>query len=299
MPESLRPLLESCIGETLDDLHNRQTCVTRFSPEASDEGISEKCRSKDVTLAHIGSSFFMLVVEGVALDAIPIFRFEFIADHLDKNFLDSEEQLKALSDMRHHQTVRSRTSRCKESVEGAKREQTLGQAMTFVSKVWFPTPSFRVPEISDYRGGKATVPAIDPIFPLAMEYTGHEGDPSSNHKRKYKEEVAMQPNSFRLKGRNGENLRLKKQLEVTILEASKVREELDSALAEVSELKGSIPTKREAAMQEFLGSQAFCHAIRPHCTREIQLEKRKWMAILERYDDGNIIDKYHEEMEEY
>lgn len=110
----------------------------------------------------------------------------------------------------------------------------------------------------------------------------------------------------RLRGRNGENLRLKlqlemtkKQLEETILEASKVREELDSAMAEVYELKKSIPTKREATIQEFLCSQAFCHAIRPHYTQEIQLEKRKWMAILERYDNGSIIDKYHEKMEEY
>ncbi|KAB2612201.1 hypothetical protein D8674_041706 [Pyrus ussuriensis x Pyrus communis] len=37
----------------------------------------------------------------------------------------------------------------------------------------------------------------------------------------------------------------------------------------------------------------------PHYTQEIQLEKRKWMAILERYDNGSIINKYHEEMEEY
>ncbi|CAN6725522.1 unnamed protein product [Malus baccata var. baccata] len=62
-----------------------------------------------------------------------------------------------------------------------------------------------------------------------------------------------------LKRRNGENLRLKvqleatkKQLKTTMLEVSKVKGELDSALVEVSELKSSIPTKKEAAVKEFL-----------------------------------------------
>ncbi|CAN6547012.1 unnamed protein product [Malus baccata var. baccata] len=62
-----------------------------------------------------------------------------------------------------------------------------------------------------------------------------------------------------LKRRNGENVRLKKQLEVTkeqlettILEVSKVKRELDSALVEVSGLKMSIPTEKDAAVQEFL-----------------------------------------------
>ncbi|CAN6573607.1 unnamed protein product [Malus baccata var. baccata] len=73
-----------------------------------------------------------------------------------------------------------------------------------------------------------------------------------------------------LKRRNGENLRLKvqleatkKQLETTMLEVSKVKEELDSALVEVSELKSSIPAEKEAAVNEFLGSQAFLHVLRP------------------------------------
>ncbi|KAM1339186.1 hypothetical protein ACFX2H_037743 [Malus domestica] len=56
---------------------------------------------------------------------------------------------------------------------------------------------------------------------------------------------------------------------------------LDGALVEDSELKRSILTKREAAVQKYLGSQAFHHAIRPHCTREVHFEKRKWMAVLE------------------
>ncbi|KAB2605354.1 hypothetical protein D8674_005071 [Pyrus ussuriensis x Pyrus communis] len=75
-----------------------------------------------------------------------------------------------------------------------------------------------------------------------------------------------------LKRRNGENVRFKKQLEMTekqlettILEVSKVKWELDSALVEVSGLKRSIPTKMNAAVQEFLGSQAFHNASKPHC----------------------------------
>ncbi|CAN6707267.1 unnamed protein product [Malus baccata var. baccata] len=109
-----------------------------------------------------------------------------------------------------------------------------------------------------------------------------------------------------LKRRNGENLRLKvqleatkKQLETTMLEVSKVKGQLDSALVEVSELKSSIPTEKEAAVKEFLGSQAFLHVLRPRCTREVHFEKRKWMAVLDRYDDGNVLRKYREEIDEH
>ncbi|KAM1035085.1 hypothetical protein ACFX2A_039286 [Malus domestica] len=109
-----------------------------------------------------------------------------------------------------------------------------------------------------------------------------------------------------LKRRNGENVRLKKQLEATkeqlettILEVSKVKGELDSALVEVSGLKMSILTERDAAVQEFLGSQAFHDAFRPHYIRAANFEKRKWMAFLERYDNGNIIRKYRDEIDEY
>ncbi|RXH95512.1 hypothetical protein DVH24_008012 [Malus domestica] len=73
---------------------------------------------------------------------------------------------------------------------------------------------------------------------------------------------------------------------------------LDGALVEDSELKRSILTKREAAVQKYLGSQAFHHAIRPHCTREVHFEKRKWMAVLERYDDGKI-DEYRQKGETF
>ncbi|CAN6717305.1 unnamed protein product [Malus baccata var. baccata] len=109
-----------------------------------------------------------------------------------------------------------------------------------------------------------------------------------------------------LKRRNGENLRLKvqleatkEQLETTMLEVSKVKGELDSALVEVSELKSSIPTEKEIAVKEFLGSQAFLHVLRPRCTREVHFEKRKWMAVLDRYDDGSVLRKYHEEIDEH
>ncbi|KAM2561347.1 hypothetical protein TB1_012424 [Malus domestica] len=47
-------------------------------------------------LANIGSSSLMSVGDGVVCDAVPIFRSEFIADHLVQNLLDSEKQLEAL-----------------------------------------------------------------------------------------------------------------------------------------------------------------------------------------------------------
>ncbi|CAN6546984.1 unnamed protein product [Malus baccata var. baccata] len=109
-----------------------------------------------------------------------------------------------------------------------------------------------------------------------------------------------------LKRRNGENLRLKvqleatkKQLETTMLEVSKVKGELDSALVEVFKLKSRIPTEKEAAVKEFLGSQAFLHVLRPRCTREVHFEKRKWMVVLDRYVDGSVLRKYREEIDEH
>ncbi|CAN6680697.1 unnamed protein product [Malus baccata var. baccata] len=109
-----------------------------------------------------------------------------------------------------------------------------------------------------------------------------------------------------LKRRNGEKLRFKvqleatkKQLETTMLEVSKVKRELDSALVEVSELKSSIPTEKEAAVKEFLGSQAFLHVLRPRCTWEVHFEKRKWMTVLDHYDDGSVLRKYREEIDEH
>ncbi|CAN6552480.1 unnamed protein product [Malus baccata var. baccata] len=88
-----------------------------------------------------------------------------------------------------------------------------------------------------------------------------------------------------LKRQNGENVRLKKQLEatkeqleITILEVSKVKGELESALVEVSGLKRSIPTEKDATVQEFLCSQAFHNTFRPHCIRAANFEKKKWMG---------------------
>ncbi|RXH72315.1 hypothetical protein DVH24_034117 [Malus domestica] len=91
----------------------------------------------------------------------------------------------------------------------------------------------------------------------------------------------------------------KKQLEVATLEVSKVRGELDGALVEISELEKSIPTEREAAVQEYLSSSTFHLAIKPHCAQEARFEKRKWMAVLDRYDDGSILRKYHEDIDEH
>ncbi|CAN6718976.1 unnamed protein product [Malus baccata var. baccata] len=108
------------------------------------------------------------------------------------------------------------------------------------------------------------LPTINPIFPPVREHIGQKGDPSSSSEGKDKEEVMAEyhdrlQEAERCKRRNGENLRLKvqleaikKQLETTMLEVSKVKGELDSALVEVSELKSSIPAEKEAAVNEFL-----------------------------------------------
>ncbi|RXH80364.1 hypothetical protein DVH24_041511 [Malus domestica] len=103
--------------------------------------------------------------------------------------------------------------------------------------------------------------------------------------------------AIRLKDENFETT--KEQLETTIIEVSKVKGELYSALVEVSGLKMSIPTERDAAVQEFLGSQAFHDAFRPRCIRAANFEKRIWMAVLECYDNGSIIRKYRDEMDKY
>ncbi|RXI05161.1 hypothetical protein DVH24_006418 [Malus domestica] len=98
-------------------------------------------------------------------------------------------------------------------------------------------------------------------------------------------------NAIHLKDENFESLKMRN--------GENVKRELDSALVKVSGLKRSIPTERDAAVQEFLGSQAFHDAFRPHCIRVANFEKRKWMAVLERYDNGGIIRKYHDEIDEY
>ncbi|CAN6685345.1 unnamed protein product [Malus baccata var. baccata] len=152
---------------------------------------------------------------------------------------------------------------------------------------------------------------INPIFLPTIKSTDQEGGPSCSRKRKYKEEVgnihwkdlkvAMQPSSFRkmskavadairlkdenfesLKMQNDENVRLKKQLEAT-------KEQLETTILEVSKM--SIPTERDSVVQEYIGSQAFHDDFRPHI-RVANFEKKKLMAVLERYDNGSIIRKY-------
>ncbi|KAB2610827.1 hypothetical protein D8674_018859 [Pyrus ussuriensis x Pyrus communis] len=103
---------------------------------------------------------------------------------------------------------------------------------------------------------------IDLIFPPVMEYTAQEGDLDFSRKRKYKEKDGSIP---------WKDLKLKKNL----------------------------PIERDATVREFLCSQTFRHVIRPHCARKVQLEKSKWMAILDRYDGGGIIDRYCAEIEEH
>ncbi|KAB2603205.1 hypothetical protein D8674_004210 [Pyrus ussuriensis x Pyrus communis] len=173
---------------------------------------------------------------------------------------------------------------------------------------------------------------IDPIFLPAIEHIGQESDHGFSHKKNHKEEDGNVPwkdlkvfwcyfaisllsplyyffgnddhlvmqvmteyndrlrederykaklkenKQLRLTRWNGENVKLKKLFEAT---------------------KKYIQTEREVAMQEFLGFHAFHHAFRPHCTREVHFEKRKWMVILERYDNRCIIRNHREEIDEY
>ncbi|CAN6546973.1 unnamed protein product [Malus baccata var. baccata] len=78
-----------------------------------------------------------------------------------------------------------------------------------------------------------------------------------------------------LKRRNGENMRLKKKLEVT-------KKQFETII-----------------LEEFLGSLSFHDAFRPHCIRVANFEKRKWMVVLGHYDNGSIIQQYGDEMDEY
>ncbi|KAM1807632.1 hypothetical protein ACFX11_030611 [Malus domestica] len=119
-------------------------------------------------------------------------------------------------------------------------------------------------------------------YKVKFQENKHFVDDARKKSKAWTEVVQLKNQTLeRLKRRNDENLLLKKQLEATILEASKVRGEQDSALAEVSELNKSLLAEREAVVWEFLGTQAFRHVIMPHCAREIWLKKRKWIAILE------------------
>ncbi|CAN6719972.1 unnamed protein product [Malus baccata var. baccata] len=173
------------------------------------------------------------------------------------------------------------------------------------------------------------LPTINPIFPPVREHIGQEGDPSSSSKSKDKEKVGSVPwkdlkvvmaeyhdrlrEAERCKVKLKENKQLVNDARKTskaLAEAIQVKDqhfeslkrrngELDSALVEVSELKSRIPTEKEAAVKEFLGSQAFLHVLRPRCTQEVHFEKRKWMVVLDRYDDGSVLRKYREQIDEH
>ncbi|XP_050102154.1 uncharacterized protein LOC126582175 [Malus sylvestris] len=118
------------------------------------------------------------------------------------------------------------------------------------------------------------------------------------YKAKLKENKQLVDEARRNKGLLTQALQLKDET-MESLEVSKVRGELDGALVEISELEKSIPTEREAAVQEYLSSSTFHLAIKPHCAQEARFEKRKWMAVLDRYDDGSILRKYHEDIDEH
>ncbi|RXH97985.1 hypothetical protein DVH24_010310 [Malus domestica] len=114
------------------------------------------------------------------------------------------------------------------------------------------------------------------------------------YKAKLKENKQLVDEARRNKGLLTQALQLKDET----MESLK-RGELDGALVEISELEKSIPTEREAAVQEYLSSSTFHLAIKPHCAQEARFEKRKWMAVLDRYDDGSILRKYHEDIDEH
>ncbi|KAB2632514.1 hypothetical protein D8674_028761 [Pyrus ussuriensis x Pyrus communis] len=181
------------------------------------------------------------------------------------------------------------------------------------------------------------LPTIEPIFPPTMKSTDQEGDPSSTRRRKYKEEPSsfqyvnnclagrrstidelgkpldenesdrdqmMRLSSYvmteydnrlleveRYKAKFKENNQLvndAKKTSKALAEAIRLKDQHFESLKRrnVSELKRSIPTERDTAVQEFLGSQAFQDAFKPHCIRA-------------RYDNGSIIQKYRDEMDEY
>ncbi|KAB2596043.1 hypothetical protein D8674_031493 [Pyrus ussuriensis x Pyrus communis] len=183
------------------------------------------------------------------------------------------------------------------------------------------------------------LPTINPIFPLTMDSTDQEGDLSSSRRQSTVDELGepldenksdcdrmMRLSSYvmtecddrlreieRYKAKFKDNKQLVNDARKTskaLAEAIRLKdqnfkslkrrnEELDSALVEISGLKRSIPSEKNVTVQEFLSSQAFHDTFRPHCIRAANFEKRKWMTILERYDNKSVIRKYHDEMDEY
>ncbi|TQD79140.1 hypothetical protein C1H46_035300 [Malus baccata] len=88
--EPSRTPLESYEEEMLSDSHDHQACLP------SDEEAGEERRSRDRGLDIVASTSHVSVVEEGVLDAIPIFRPEFMADHFDMNLLDNRHQLETL-----------------------------------------------------------------------------------------------------------------------------------------------------------------------------------------------------------
>ncbi|RXI07320.1 hypothetical protein DVH24_026456 [Malus domestica] len=226
------------------------------------------------TLA-IASSSSMALGEGVVFDAIPIVRSEFTADHLKNNLLNNEKQVEALR----------QSCNIPRSVGRRSDDRLAMQVMAEYHD--------RLQEVERYKA--------------KLKENKQLVDEARRNKGLLTQALQLKDETMEsLKRRNGENLRLKKlfeatkkQLEVATLEVSKVRGELDGALVEISELEKSIPTEREAAVQEYLSSSTFHLAIKPYCAQEARFEKRKWMAVLDRYDDGSILRKYHEDIDEH
>ncbi|KAB2606079.1 GRIP domain-containing protein RUD3-like [Pyrus ussuriensis x Pyrus communis] len=290
MLESSGPLLDFCTKETLDDLHNCQT------------------------LANIGSCSSMLMGEGVMrpVKACPGYaecacrsereRIVFVTRGNIKlsgrELADVEKVLRVPKDDRHLGKLRSlfrkygfqplvyvnnclagRRSTVDELGEPLDENESDRDRMMRLSSYVMIEYDDRLQEVERYKA-------------KFKENKQLMNDARKTSKALAKAICLKDQNFESLKKRNGENVRLKKQLEATkkqletnILEVSKVKEELDSALVEVS--------------GEFLGSQAFHNAFKPHCIQAANFEKRKWMVILERYDNGSIIQKYRDEMDEY
>ncbi|CAN6543491.1 unnamed protein product [Malus baccata var. baccata] len=117
-----------------------------------------------------------------------------------------------------------------------------------------------------------SLPTINPIFPPVREHIGQEG-------RRFTFDELGEP------------------LAKDELDCDRMLKLSSYVMAEYHDRL--IPTEKEAAVKEFLGSQAFLHVLRPRCTREVHFEKRKWMAVLDRYDDGSVLRKYREEIDEH
>ncbi|CAN6719350.1 unnamed protein product [Malus baccata var. baccata] len=140
------------------------------------------------------------------------------------------------------------------------------------------------------------LPTINPIFPPTMESTNKKVTLALAVKgstRKRSREVERYKAKFK---ENKQLVNDTRKMNKALAEAIRLK---DQNFESLKRLKRSIPTKRNAAVQEFSGFSAFHDAFRSHCIRAANFEKRKWMAVLGRYDNGNIIRKYRDVMDEY